>query len=205
MIRTLIATFAVLLLGICALAGLTHGFSALTAETARRYAVAARPIEIPELAGVDQLGRHQAMAGAADTRVTIVDFIFTRCTSICLALGDSYQQLQSQILAAHLEQRIRLVTVSFDPAHDTPAVIADYADRMRVNPAVWTVLTPGDLAQLRAAMSSFGVIAKPADLGQYVHNAAFNIIDLHGRLARIVPIDQPGLALDAAREIYSRP
>jgi cytochrome oxidase Cu insertion factor (SCO1/SenC/PrrC family) len=76
---------------------------------------------------------------------------------------------------------------------------------MRVNPAVWTVLTPSDPAQLRAAMSTFGVIAKPAQLGQFVHNAAFNIVDRHGRLARIVPIDQPRLALDAAREIDSRP
>jgi protein SCO1/2 len=137
--------------------------------------------------------------------VAIVDFIFTHCLSICLALGDRYQQLQAQILDAHLEQQLRLVTVSFDPEHDTPAVIANYAARMRVNPAVWTVLTPDDPAQLRAAMSTFGVIAKPADLGQFVHNAAFNIVDRHGRLARIVPIDQPRLALEAAREIGSRP
>ena len=205
MIRTLIATLAVLLIGVSALAGLTHGFSALTTETARREAVAARPIEIPALVGVDQFGQHQAMVTSGDTRVAIVDFIYTRCTSICLALGDSYQRLQDQILAAHLEQRLRLVTVSFDPAHDTPAVIADYADRMRVNPAVWTVLTPGDLAQLRTAMSTFGVIAKAADFGQFVHNAAFNIVDRHGRLARIVPIDQPRLALQTARQIDALP
>jgi protein SCO1/2 len=177
----------------------------MTAETARRQAVAARPISIPDLYGVDQLGYRKAMLDAGDNRVAIVDFIFTRCVSICLALGDSYQQLQSQILAAHLEQRLRLVTVSFDPLHDTPATIADYADRMRVNPAVWTVLTPGDSAQLRAAMATFGVIVKPAHFGQFVHNAAFNIVDRHGRLARIVPIDQPRRALDAALEIDSRP
>jgi protein SCO1/2 len=205
LIRTLIATFAVLLLGVAAFAGLTHGFTTLTAETARRQAVAVRPIAIPDLSGVDQLGLRRPMIDAADDRVAIVDFIFTRCTSICLALGDSYQRLQSQILSAHLERRLRLVTVSFDPEHDTPAIIADYAERMRVNPAVWTVLTPSDPAQLRAAMSTFGVIAKPAQLGQFVHNAAFNIVDRHGRLARIVPIDQPRLALDAAREIDSRP
>jgi protein SCO1/2 len=205
LIRTLIATIAVLLTGVSAFAGLTHGFSALTAETARREAVAARPIAIPALVGVDQFGSHQTMVSAGDARVAIVDFIFTHCLSICLALGDRYQQLQAQILDAHLEQQLRLVTVSFDPEHDTPAVIANYAARMRVNPAVWTVLTPDDPAQLRAAMSTFGVIAKPADLGQFVHNAAFNIVDRHGRLARIVPIDQPRLALEAAREIGSRP
>ena len=205
MIRTFIATLAVLMFAVAAFAGLTHGFSAMTAETARRQTVAARPIAIPPLAGLDQFGRHQGLANADDARVAIVDFIYTRCTSVCLVLGDSYQQLQAQILAAHLERRVRLVTVSFDPQRDTHAVIAAYAERMRVNPAVWTVLTPGDLAQLHAAMSTFGVIAKPAQLGQFVHNAAFNIVDRHGRLARIIPIDQPRLALDAAREIDSRP
>jgi protein SCO1/2 len=177
----------------------------MTAETARRQTVAARPIAIPPLAGLDQLGRHQALANADDARVAIVDFIYTRCTSICLALGDSYQQLQSQILAAHLERRLRLVTVSFDPEHDTREVIADYADRMRVNPLVWTVLTPDDPEQLQAALTAFGVIVRPADRGQFVHNAAFNILDRRGRLARIVPIDQPGLALQAAGEISARP
>ena len=151
MIRTFIATLAVLVIGAAAFASLTHGFTTMTAETARRQTVAARPIAIPPLAGLDQLGHHQALANADDARVAIVDFIYTRCTSICLALGDSYQQLQSQILAAHLERRLRLVTVSFDPEHDTREVIADYADRMRVNPLVWTVLTPDDPEQLQAA------------------------------------------------------
>jgi protein SCO1/2 len=205
LIRSLVATVAVLLIALLAFAGLTHGFTVLTAETARRETVAARPIAIPVLSGVDQVGRHGSLVEADDTRVAIVDFVYTRCTSICLALGDSYQQLQTQILRAHLEQRVRLVTVSFDPEHDTPAVIGDYADRMRVNARVWTVLTPDDPVQLRAALSTFGVIVKPADRGQYVHNAAFNIVDRQGRLARIVPIDQPRLALDAAAEIGSRP
>jgi len=205
LIRTLIATVAVVLIGVSAFARLTHGFSALTTETARREAVAAQPIAIPKLYGVDQAGSHEALVDPGDDRVAIVDFIYTHCISLCLALGDSYQRLQGQILDAHLEKRLRLVTVSFDPAHDTPAVIADYADRMRVDPAVWTVLTPDDPAQLRAAMSTFGVIAKAADLGQFVHNAAFNILDRHGRLARIVSIDQPRLALDAALEIDSEP
>jgi protein SCO1/2 len=205
LIRTFIATLAVLVIGAAAFASLTHGFTTMTAETARRQTVAARPIAIPPLAGLDQLGHHQALANADDARVTIVDFIYTRCTSICLALGDSYQQLQSQILAAHLERRLRLVTVSFDPEHDTREVIADYADRMRVNPLVWTVLTPDDPEQLQAALTTFGVIVRPADRGQFVHNAAFNILDRRGRLARIVPIDQPALALQVAGEISARP
>jgi protein SCO1/2 len=205
LIRTLIATSAVLLIAVSAFSGLTHGFTVITTETARRETVAARPIAIPPLAGVDQLGRHRALVEADDTRVAIVDFIYTRCTSICLALGDSYQQLQAQILAAHLERRVRLVTVSFDPEHDTREVVADYADRMRVNPDLWTVLTPDDPQRLRVALSTFGVIVRPADRGQFVHNAAFNIVDRHGRLARIVPIDQPRLALEAADEIGSRP
>ncbi len=205
MIRTFIATLAVLVFAATAFAGLTHGFTAMTAETARRQTVAARPIPITALDGRDQLGRHRALANADDARVAIVDFIYTRCTSICLALGDGYQQLQAQILAAHLEGRLRLVTVSFDPQHDTPEVIVDYADRMRANPAVWTVLSPDQPAQLQTALAAFGVIVRPADRGQFVHNAAFNIVDRHGRLARIVPIDEPRRALEVAAEISATP
>lgn len=177
----------------------------MTAETARRQTVAARPIAIPPLAGLDQFGRHQALVDTDDARVAIVDFIYTRCASVCLVLGDSYQQLQAQILAAHLERRVRLVTVSFDPQRDTRDVIAAYAARMRVDPAVWTVLAPEDPAQLQAALNAFGVIVKPVDRGQFVHNAAFHILDRQGRLARIVSIDQPRRALEVADEISARP
>ena len=202
MTRTLIATLLVLTAGVIAFSGLTRGFTVLTAESARRQSVAAAPIRVPELIGIDQQGaRHRAFE-SDERRVLIVDFIYTRCTSLCTMLGSSYQQLQSAIEAQHLEHAVRLVTVSFDPGHDTPAIIREYGARLGAKPNLWTILTPVDADALRRSVNAFGVVAIPAPQGQFVHNAAFHVIDRHGRLARIIDITQPEAALSAARQIY---
>jgi protein SCO1/2 len=202
MTRTLIATLLVLTAGVLAFSGLTRGFTVLTAESARRQSVAAAPIRIPELIGIDQQGARRVAFETDERRVLIVDFIYTRCTSLCSALGSSYQQLQSAIEAQHLEHAVRLVTVSFDPGHDTRAVIQEYGARLGAKPDLWTILTPLDPDALRRSLDAFGVVAIPAPQGQFVHNAAFHVIDRHGRLARIIDITQPEAALSAARQIY---
>ncbi len=199
--RTVLATLGVLLGGVLAFAHLTHGFSVITAEAARRQTVARAPVPVPRLNGIDQEGAYRSLVDPTDHRVMIVDFVYTRCTSICSALGGSYQQLQAQIEDQHLAGRIRLMTVSFDPAHDTPAFIAAYADRLRAHPGVWTVMTPLDPGQLSASLTAFGIIATPVGDGQFVHNAAFHVVDRQGRLARIVDIDQPQQAIIAARAL----
>ncbi|MEA3109550.1 MAG: hypothetical protein QOI88_4155 [Gammaproteobacteria bacterium] len=202
MTRTLIATLAVLIAGVLAFAGLTRGFTVLTAESARRQAVAAAPIPIPELIGVDQQGTRRRLFESAERRVVIVDFIYTRCTSLCSALGSSYQRLQSAIEAQHLENAVRLVTVSFDPARDTPEVIHEYGRSLGAKPDIWTILQPLDPEALRRSLKVFGVVATPAPQGQFVHNAAFHVIDRRGRLSRIIDISHPDVALAAARRLY---
>jgi protein SCO1 len=199
MTRTLTATLAVLMAGVLAFAGLTRGFTVITAESARRQAVAAAPIPVPELIGIDQQGTRRRVFDAADHRVVIVDFIYTRCTSLCSALGSSYQRLQSAIEAQHLEHEVGLVTVSFDPAHDTQAVIREYGHNLGAKPDIWTLLTPLDPDALRRSLKVYGVVATPAPQGQFVHNAAFHVLDRRGRLARIIDITQPDAALAAAR------
>jgi protein SCO1/2 len=202
MTRTLIAMLAIASIGVLSFGRLTHGFTVLTAEAARRRAVAAAPVAVPDLWGIDQSGIRRALLGKGDERPVIVDFIFTRCTSVCSALGTSYQQLQADIQEDHLENEVRLVTVSFDPEHDTPAIIADYGRRFRADPETWTILTPVDSEALRRALEAFGVVRVPAPDGQFIHNAAFNIIDRRGRLARIIDIGDPRKALGAARQLF---
>jgi protein SCO1/2 len=203
MTRTLIAILAIVVLGALAFARLTHGFTVLTAEAARRQSVAAAPIAVPDLWGIDQKGRRRPLLDKEDDRAVIVDFIFTRCTSVCSALGSSYQQLQDDIQEQHLENEVRLVTVSFDPEHDTPDIIADYGRRLRANPEIWTILAPIDSEALRRSLEVFGVVRVSAPDGQFIHNAAFHVIDRRGRLARIVDIGQPRKALAAAQQLFN--
>jgi protein SCO1 len=205
-VRTALATVAVALAGAVAFAQLTHGFTALTTETARRAAVELAPVTVPDLIGKDHLGRARELLADLDhagrvPRVTIVDFIYTRCESLCSALGSTYQQLQADIRARGLQDKVRLLTVSFDPLHDTPAMLAQYALRMHADPGIWTLMSPTRPEQLAHVLTAFGVVVVPVPPDQLQHNAAFHVIDTRGRLVRIVDVDDPQAALDEALSI----
>lgn len=158
---------------------------------------------VPELQGTDQSGRVYDMLSDPGhdgpvPRVTIVDFVYTRCETLCGAQASTYARLQVELRARHLDGKVRLLTVSFDPSHDTPRTLAQYAQRMHADPAVWTLMSPNRPEQLTRALAAFGVVVVPAPLGQLQHNAALHVVDTRGRLAHIVDVNDPLGALDAA-------
>ena len=138
-----------------------------------------------------------------DRRSTIVDFIYTRCVTVCSALGGVYQTLQSEIRARGLESQVRLMSVSFDPAWDTPQRLGPYVDVMRADPAIWTIATVADSRALPAVLRAFGVRVIDDGLNGSVHNAALHVVDPDGRLVVILPPDAIDEALDVAEQ-YSR-
>ncbi|CAI07750.1 SCO family protein [Aromatoleum aromaticum] len=186
-LRTAVALMLVAALGIIAFAGMTDGFRVVTSEAARRLAVAERPAVVPDvrLAGADGTIRPLHAALASDRRVALVDFIYTRCDTICSVLGNEFQQLQREIVAQGLQDRVRLITISFDPAHDDPATLALYAIRMNANPALWQFATVADTRKLMPLLASFGIVVIPDGMGGFVHNAAIHAVTPDGRLARI--------------------
>src|SRR5690606_8907830 len=119
--RLFLSILLVVALGIGALAHLTQGFTALTAETARRNDVAASPRLISDVEVLLPTGGSTPLSSLLqnDGRITIVNFIYTRCVTLCLAMGSEYQQLQKAIVDEGLQDRIRLLSISFDPT-DSP-------------------------------------------------------------------------------------
>jgi len=179
----------------------TRGFSALTTDTARALAVAATPVIVPTIALLDMHGAAHTVRD--DRRSTIVDFIYTRCVTVCSALGGVYQSLQSEIRARGLESQVRLLSVSFDPAWDTPARLGPYAQMMRADPAIWTIATVADSGSLPAVLQAFGVRVIDDGVNGFVHNAALHVVDPDGRLVAILSADAIGEAL-AVAEMHSR-
>jgi len=200
LLPTFAASGAVLAAGLAGLLWATHGGSAFTTETLRRNAVAEAPVAVPDFTVVDALGREQALRSllAQDGRVWIIDFVYTRCTTLCLALGSVFQQLQSGIVEQGLQDRVGLLSISFDPQSDTPAVLGAYAQRMRMQPAVWQLLTLRDASDRRRLLDSFGIMVVPAPLGEFEHNAALHVVTPGGQLVRIVDLSRPDEALATA-------
>ncbi len=133
--------------------------------------------------------------------VWITNFIFTHCPDICPALTGRMAELQKTLAP---DQRLHLVSISVDPAHDTPAVLADFARRAGAGPH-WLFLT-GDRTQI-ATLLRDGFHVAFADDGPpsnpITHSDLFFLVDrelqmrgfYHGTEAQ----DLARLARDAAR------
>lgn len=202
MLRTAFASAAVAVLGAAAASWLTQGFQVWTAEGARRLAVLESPVATPAVElggpGVTGLDLHAVLANP--TQVTIVEFIYTRCNSICIGLGSGFQQLQRQIAQGRLGG-VRLLSISFDPEHDDTTRLQQYALRWQADPGHWRFATVPDNRDLQRLLHDFQVVVVPDGQGGYEHNAALLVIDGQGRLVRIFDATDPDAALAFALSI----
>lgn len=197
---TLLALAACCLTGMLALYAATAGFRVVSTEAGRRLALERRPAPLPPTVVRRALDGRSLSLGAdlaSDRRAAIVTFVYTRCQSICSVTGTELQQLQARIRSRGLERRVRLLTISFDPADDGAALTA-YARRMGADPRLWRFYGIADAAGRRRLLEVFGIVVVPAPPGDFVHNAAYHVIDRDGRLARIVDIGAADAALDTA-------
>lgn len=187
-IRTALASLVVALLGSGGLWRATDGFAAFTTETARRLAITSTPLPVPavEILGSDGRAARLSVPG----RPLLVEFVYTSCPTICAALGQEFLQIQRALSRQGLADRVHLVSLSFDLARDTPAMLAAYAKHHGADPAAWTVAGPrsdGDLARL---LDIFGVTVVPDGEGGFVHNAAIHYVGADGRLSRIFDLGE---------------
>ena len=112
---------------------------------------------------------------------SIVNFIFTRCDSVCPAVSFRMQTIQTQT-SDRRGVGIKLLSFTIDPTNDTPAVLAAYAARFDADPARWRFVT-GDPATLKAlvegplmtSMDNLGVTASGAP--NIVHKQVFFLVD----------------------------
>ncbi len=200
LLTTFAVTVSVLLLGLVLLFRATNGGAAFTTEELRRSEVAHAPRATPNFAlvtGSGQITTLHQMLGSGK-KVWIVDFVYTRCQTVCRALGSVYQQLQQQILARGLQDQVGLLSMSFDPLNDTPKVLHAYSQRMKFDPAVWQIATLQSVRDKGNLLDTFGIMVIPAPLGEFEHNAALHIIDPSGKLVNILDYEASERAIDLA-------
>ena len=207
LIGTFVLCLGVLTAGLAAIFQATAGGTAFTTETLRRAAVLQAPMAVPDFVVVDAQGQVQGLRNLLGQggRVVIVDFVYTRCTTLCLALGTVFQQLQSQIVRQGLQDRVGLLSISFDPLQDRPPELAAYAQRMQMQAAVWQLVSLRSEADRRRLLDSFGIMVVPAPLGEFEHNAALHVVSPEGRLVRILGLDESSAALAVAQSLARRP
>ena len=200
MLQTFAASLCALLLGLAVILLATDGGHAFTTEALRRGQVARASQQLPDFNVRDRLDQPDTLLHllASDGRIRIVDFVYTRCQTVCSSLGSVYQRLQQQLLERGLQDKVGLLTVSFDPANDDAAALQAYAARLRMNPSAWEIVTLASVTDRRRLLDAFGIMIVPAPLGEFEHNAALHIIDPAGRLVRIIGYDVIDQVIDIA-------
>jgi protein SCO1/2 len=130
--------------------------------------------------------RNQPFTDAAlRGHVTLVSFLFTRCDTICPVTTMKMERLQEKTFDAG--SMIKLASFSVDPTYDTPARLAEYAQRYHADPARWRFVTgpPDDMRRLvegplMNSMANEGVTASGAPA--ISHSGYFLLVDARAHI-----------------------
>ncbi|MFB6259176.1 MAG: SCO family protein [Thiohalorhabdaceae bacterium] len=195
--RTWLASISAAVLGTAALVWATDGGRAFTAETARRLAVSEHPMAVPDLRLQLQTGA-QARLRELEGELVVATFIYTRCRTMCPMLGTRMARIRGQLPESAVGSEVRLLSLSFDPAHDNPDRLRAYGDRYGAEPASWWVARPR--SGLERVLDELGVVVLPDGNGGFRHNAAFYLIDREGRLVAIIDDKRPEAVVRAVEK-----
>ncbi len=136
---------------------------------------------IPGFTLLDQANQRVSFSQFAG-KVVGVTFIYTSCPlpNYCFRLSNNFGRL-NQRFAARMGRDLVLLSITVDPVHDRPIVLAKYAATWKADPKSWHFLT-GSLAEVQAVCRQFGVNVWQ-DEGLFTHPLRTMVIDRAGKLA----------------------
>jgi protein SCO1/2 len=142
---------------------------------------------VPDGKFLDQDGKATTFAAFKGSPVAMT-FIYTRCPlpTFCPLMDRHFVTLQKTLKADPALESAKLVTVSFDPTTDTPAVLMKHARSLDADLARWTFLT-GDRDDVDQFAARFGVSVSRAlnDARDITHNLRTAIVGADGKLVKV--------------------
>ena len=137
-----------------------------------------RLFPVPNDTLIAETGKPVALA-AMKGNVTVYDFIFTNCAGSCPVMTAQMRLLTKRI---DKDAPVRFVSISVDPTRDTPAVLAEYAKRVRNDPR-WLFLTGTKEQIIHLSVDGFKLAAGGAQqtiAEPLLHSSKFAVADKDG-------------------------
>lgn len=151
---------------------------------------------IADFSLTNQNGRAVSLADLRG-HVWVADVIFTRCAGPCPIMTQQMKELQDALPSS---SQARLVTLTTDPAFDTPPVLKTYAERFGADPNRWMFLTgpKAEIARLAVDSLKLSAVPKKPDARQYpqdlfVHSTIFVVVDKNARLRGVFETTGQGI------------
>jgi protein SCO1/2 len=169
------------------LSGLALGLAVLVLALwfviGRPVKVLPRIVPLPAFALADQYGLPINSSDLAG-RTAFVNFTYTGCGEPCAAQRSALVALREQLRAeGRLGRDVIFLTVSFDPARDTPEALQIYAARLAADRGSWRFAT-GDPQELKALIGGeLGFYyGEPDAAGAIRHDQRVLLVDRNGQI-----------------------
>ena len=134
-------------------------------------------IAVPDFTLVDQNGKAFRFTSARG-KIVLVTFIFTTCPDVCPLLTAKFAAIQGALREKKIDDYL-LLSITTDPARDTPAALRNYGDQFKADFNHWLFLT-GSEKDLNKVWKGFDVTVRKTADGQIQHTALTTLIDRRG-------------------------
>ncbi|MBZ4041796.1 SCO family protein [Flavobacterium hibisci] len=114
-------------------------------------------------------------------KVYVLEFFFTTCPSICPKMNMSMLEIEKTFFG---NPNFGIVSITIDPAHDTPQVLKDHRKLLGVKSSTWNFLTGDKEAIMDLSNKGFNLYAgENAKVnGGFEHSGLFALIDKEGNI-----------------------
>jgi protein SCO1/2 len=151
-----------------------------------------RPLEglqtfgaVPPFSFTERDGRRIALSDLRG-KVSIINFIYTNCPDTCPIQSAQMRQIQDEFKG---EKDLRSISITVDPARDTPEVLSEYARRFSADPARWLFLTGEKETIYKFAQEGFRLGAleiphdkRPESGATHTHSPRFVLVDREAQI-----------------------
>jgi protein SCO1 len=144
---------------------------------------------------LDSSGRATRLSAVTQGKITLLTFFYTYCVDPlgCPFAHTTLANLRDRVRDDRaLTGRVRFVSVSLDPTHDTPAVVASYGQEFTIDPKFeWRFLTARRVPDLLPVLDDFGqdVSVDVDEQGRATralhHMLKMFLIDAHGEVREV--------------------
>ena len=133
---------------------------------------------------LEDAGGHAVELEDLRGKVVVLHFIYTNCPDVCPLHAERIAEIQEMVNRTPIRELVQFVTITTDPANDTPEVMREYGPAHGLGPLNWMFLTSGpdrpeDTTRNLAERLGHG-FTKTED-GYQIHGVVTHVIDREGQ------------------------
>lgn len=135
--------------------------------------------DVPQFELTSSTGEDFSSADLAG-QVYVVEFFFSTCPTICPIMNRNMKKLEQRYLG---NPKFNLVSITINPAYDTPEVLQAHKAQLKVQSSKWHFLT-GDQKYIYDLAAKFNLHVGQNDNspGGFEHSGLFALVDKNGKI-----------------------